>query len=79
MKRRMAWIAAAAVSMLFGVPGSALGRVVPNACIGGVGLWDSRERVAREWGLPARTTVEGPDVVWHYPTRSVTLYRWYKP
>ena len=35
-----------------GMPGSALGEIVPSACIAGVGLWDSRERVAGEWGPP---------------------------
>jgi len=36
--------------VILGVPGSAIGSVVPNACIAGVGLWDSRERVARRMG-----------------------------
>ena len=49
------------------VPGLALGRVIPNRCVGGIGLWDSRERVAREWGLPIRVTRSEPDVVWGYP------------
>lgn len=65
--------------VILGVPGSAIGSVVPNACIAGVGLWDSRERVAREWGLPTSISQDGPDTLWHYPKASVLLYRWYKP
>ena len=55
------------------VPGLALGRVIPNRCVGGIGLWDSRERVAREWGLPIRVTRSEPDVVWGYPNAKVLL------
>ena len=69
-------VAVACGLTLVGVPGAALGSVVPNACIAGVGLWDSKERVAREWGLPTRVTPQGPDIVWHYPKRTVVLYRW---
>ena len=58
------------------VPGLALGRVIPNRCVGGIGLWDSRERVAREWGLPIRVTRSEPDVVWGYPNAKVLLARW---
>ena len=68
-----------AVLVMAGTPGSALGQIVPNACIAGVGLWDSRERVAREWGLPTRQTWQGPDLLWHYPHRTVVLYRWQRP
>ena len=67
------------VLVVAGMPGSALGEIVPSACIAGVGLWDSRERVAREWGLPTRQTMQGPDLLWHYPNRTVTLYRWREP
>lgn len=80
MKRRTARVVAVLASVLvFLVPGSALGRVIPNACIAGVGLWDSRERVAREWGLPIRMTAQGPDVAWHYRNGGVLLYRWHRP
>ena len=68
-----------AVLVMAGTPGSALGEIVPNACIAGVGLWDSRERVAREWGLPTRQTWQGADLLWHYPHRTVVLYRWQRP
>ena len=68
-----------AVLVMAGTPGSALGEIVPNACIAGVGLWDSRERVAREWGLPTRQTWQGLDLLWHYPHRTVVLYRWQRP
>lgn len=62
--------------IVLAVPGLALGRVIPNRCLGGIGLWDSRERVAREWGLPIRVTTSEPDVVWAYPKAKVLLARW---
>ena len=80
MKKRIARLVVvpASVLALFLVPAAAFGRVIPNACIAGIGLWDSKERVAREWGLPVRMRAVGPDVVWDYPKGSVFLYRWHR-
>ncbi len=64
--------------IVLGFPAQAVGNVIANKCIARVGLWDSRERVAREWGLPISVTRTGSDTVWHYPTRSVVIYRWGK-
>ena len=77
MSRILVALACGATLMLLAAP--AVARVIPNACIAGVGLWDSKERVAREWGLPSRRTPSGPDVIWHYPNRRVLLYRWRRP
>ena len=63
-------------AILLGVPAPALGGVIPNRCLGGIGLWDSRERVAREWGMPIRVSPSTPDVVWHYRDATVLLVRW---
>jgi hypothetical protein len=53
---------------------------VLNACIGGIGLWDSSSQVVRSWGKPIRKTTEAPDVRWHYRRGSVLLTRWgYQP
>jgi len=57
--------------LILGAPGSAIGSVVPNACIAGIGLWDSREQVAREWGPPTSKVKDWQQRWWEYPKGTV--------
>jgi hypothetical protein len=45
--------------------------VVPNACVAGIGLWDSKEQVAREWGPPKSRVKDWQQLWWYYPNGSV--------
>ena len=66
------FLTAAVCSFLF-FPSSIGARIVPNACIGGIGLYDTSTRVLAEWGKPLRRTRTGPEVRWHYKNGSVVL------
>lgn len=58
--------------VVLGLSGAAVGSVVPNACIAGIGLWDSKDRVAREWGPPNRKVKDwAQQLGWHYPNGTV--------
>jgi hypothetical protein len=57
-------------------PSSTAALIVPDSCIGGIGLWDSSTHVLRQWGKPIRKTKDGPDAWWHYRRGSVLLARW---
>src|SRR5262245_47851313 len=59
-------------------PASMAGRVVPDACIAGIGLWDSPAQVVRTWGKPIRKSNDPPGTWWHYRRGSVLLDRWGK-
>jgi hypothetical protein len=61
------------------LPASPPATVVFNACVGGIGLWDSSARVLRSWGTPVRKVRMPPDVRWRYPKGSVLLTRWGYP
>jgi hypothetical protein len=54
-------------------------RIVPGACIGGVGLWDSSSQVLRQWGKPIRKASDPYGVRWYYKGASVLLDRWGYP
>jgi hypothetical protein len=58
---------------------SSAARIVPGACIGGIGLWDSSSQVVRQWGKPIRKVSNPPDVTWYYKSGSVLLTRWGYP
>jgi hypothetical protein len=58
---------------------SSAARIVPAACIGGIGLWDSSSQVLRQWGKPIRKVSSPPDVTWYYKSGSVLLTRWGYP
>lgn len=60
------------------LPSSIAGRIVPDACIAGVGLWDSSAQVLRTWGKPIRKSKDPPGTRWHYRRGSVLLERWGK-
>jgi hypothetical protein len=66
---------ALACALILGAPGSTIASVVPNACIAGVGLWDSREQVAREWGPPSGKAGNWLQPTWHYPNGTVDFAR----
>ncbi len=61
------------------LPGSIAGRIVPYACIDGIGLWDRSPRVLEEWGKPNRTTQRTNYVTWEYERGEVTFDRWQEP
>lgn len=77
-RARRGLIAGAVVFFL--LPASLGASVVPRACIGGIGLWDSSDEVIRQWGKPIRTKRDGPNRTWYYRNGSVFMTRWaYKP
>jgi hypothetical protein len=48
--------------------------IVPDVCIGGIGIYDTSTRVLAQWGKPVRTTrTIGLDVRWHYKSGTVLL------
>jgi hypothetical protein len=55
---------------------SSAARVVPDACIGGIGLWDNSVTVLEERGPPIRKRHVRPDVWWVYRQGSVLLTPW---
>lgn len=57
-------------------PSSMSAHIVLDACVGGIGVWDSGTEVLRQWGKPVRKKKDGPDVWWHYKTGSVLLTPW---
>lgn len=63
----------ALVFSFFFFPSSIGARIVPDACIGGIGLYDTSTRVLAEWGKPDQKTRTGPEVRWHYKSGSVLL------
>ena len=76
VKRLVPWLVLVA---LVGSSSSAA-RIVPGACIGGIGLWDSSSQVLREWGKPIRKASDPYGVRWYYRGSSVLLTRWgYEP
>ena len=58
------------------VPSEIPARIVPDACIGRIGLWDSGAEVLRQLGKPIRKERRPPDTWWHYRTGSVLLTPW---
>jgi hypothetical protein len=61
-----------ACGLILGAQGSAIGSVVPNACIARIGLWDTKARVAREWGPPTRKARDPEQQLWwYYPNGTV--------
>ncbi len=78
-RKQQAFMLAVTVAF-FLMPAALSARLVPGACIGGIGLWDSSAQVVREWGKPIRKTTNRPEVWWHYRNGSVLVTRWgYKP
>lgn len=56
--------------------GSAGAHIVPGACIGGIGIWDSSTEVRRQWGQPIHRSWPQIDVRWHYRHGFVYMTKW---
>jgi hypothetical protein len=66
--------------MALSLIGSAGAHIVPGACIGGIGIWDSSTEVRRQWGPPIHRTWPQAGVRWHYRLSWVYMTRWgYEP
>jgi hypothetical protein len=74
--RRIPVLAMALSAAVLVLASSTSARVVVDACIGGIGLWDNSTRVLREWGEPVRKERVAPDTWWRYRNGSVLLTRW---
>ena len=69
-------VALAALAAFLVLTPSSLARVVPDACIGGIGLWDNAVTVLEQRGKPIRKRAVRPDVWWVYRDGSVLLTPW---
>lgn len=65
------------VALVGSAPSAA--RIIPGACIGGIGLWDSSSQVLRQWGKPLRKVSDPYGVRWYYKSGSVLLNQWGYP
>ena len=69
-------MALAALAAFLVLTPSSVARVVPDACIGGIGLWDNSVTVLEQRGKPIRKRTIRPDVWWDYRQGSVLLTPW---
>jgi hypothetical protein len=70
-------VALAALTTFLVLTPSSVAKVVPDACIAGIGLWDNSATVLRQWGKPVSKLRDGPDVWWDYKHESVLLTPWH--
>lgn len=69
--------ALAALAALLVLTPSSVAKVVPDACIAGIGLWDNSATVLRQWGKPVSKLKDPPHVWWDYRQESVLLTPWH--
>jgi hypothetical protein len=70
-------VALAALAGFLVLTPSSAAKVVPDACIAGIGLWDNSTTVLQRWGKPVSKLRDPPHVWWDYRHESVLLTPWH--